>query len=135
MCTYSYTCNLNFKIDKYTMIIESIIVLNNITTPLGQLFTPKFKGAGYYRKHGGIQTFQFKIEEFKGTITVQGTLEMYPGENDWVDLKFQSGLEIAPNDSTASSGTFIRNIQGNWVWLRVSYALEEGTITYVQYNI
>lgn len=116
------------------MTTESTIIIKNIdqaTEPGTFISTEKIKGSGHYRKHGSVQTFQFDIDQFKGSIIIQGTLQLYPGESDWIDLKFQSGLEIAPADSSASSGSFIRNIQGNWVWIRLKYNISEGSITQV----
>lgn len=116
------------------MTTESTILIKNIdqTTPSGlSLFTEKVKGVGYYRKHSSIQTFQFDLEQFKGSISIQGTLELYPGESDWVDLKFQDGIEISLDDSSISSGSFIRHIQGNWVWIRAVYSITEGSILQV----
>lgn len=121
------------------MSIESTIILENISSPSPDLsafiYTDKFKGTGYYRKASGVQTFQFDITDFKGSVVVQGTLELYPGEADWINLAFDSGNAVAPNDSTASNGAYVRNITGNWLWIRVGYVLEEGTIDLVRYNI
>jgi hypothetical protein len=121
------------------MSIESTIILENISSPSQDLsaftYTDKFKGTGYYRKASGVQTFQFDITDFKGSVIVQGTLERYPGEADWINLSFDSGDVIAPSDSTASSGAYVRNISGNWLWIRVGYVLEEGTIDLIRYNI
>jgi hypothetical protein len=114
------------------MSIENTVILENQSTPVSQAVTEKFKGSGYYRKAAGMQTFQYTLDEFKGSIRVQGTLELYPGEESWIDLQ-DSAIESV--DSTTFSGAFIRNIQGNWLWLRLQYTLDEGIITQVRYNI
>lgn len=121
------------------MSIESTIILQNINAPSPDLnefiYTDKFKGAGYHRNFQGLQTFQFSVSDFKGRVDVQGTLELYPGEADWITVEFESGATIAASDSTALSGAFVRNVLGNWVWIRIAHVLEEGTIDLVRYNI
>jgi hypothetical protein len=117
------------------MSIENTVILENLSAAAENATTDKFVGAGYYRKAAGFQTFQFILDEFKGRIRVQGTLELYPGEESWVDLEFLNGSVIDSVDSSTFSGSLIRNIQGNWLWIRLKYTLEEGIITQVRYNL
>lgn len=121
------------------MSIESTIILEAIGDQSPDLsiftFTDKFKGAGYHKKQGGAHTAQFDLSNFEGTIKLQGTLAMYPGENDWVDIAYTNGLPIEAVDSTPVTGSFIRNFSGNWLWIRAGYVLEQGDIVLVRYNI
>ena len=121
------------------MSIESTIILENLGDQSPNLsiytFTDKFIGAGYYRKHSGLHTVQYNLNEFLGSIKIQGTLELYPGESDWVDLLYSNGNAIETEDSATLTGTYARNIIGNWVWIRAAYILEQGTIGLVRYNI
>ena len=121
------------------MSIESIIVLESIGDQSPDLntftFTDKFKGAGFHRKHSGSHTIQFDLNSFEGNIKLQGTLELYPGENDWVDITYNNGTAIEAIDSTPITGSFVRNFTGNWIWIRAGYILEQGNISLVRYNI
>lgn len=121
------------------MSIESTIILSSVgnqsTDFTAFTFTPKFKGAGYHRLHSGLHTMQFDLDQFEGRIKVQATLILYPGESDWVDIEYQSGSQIEAIDSTPLTSSFIRNILGNWVWIRVGYILEQGNITQIRYNV
>ena len=120
------------------MSIESTIILNSVgdqsTDFTAFTFTSKFKGAGYHRLHSGVHTMQFDLDQFEGQIKVQATLLLYPGETDWVDLEYQSGSQIEASDSTPLTSSFFRTILGNWVWIRVGYILEQGSITQVRYT-
>lgn len=121
------------------MSTESTIILESLGDQSPDLnsftFTDKFKGAGYYKKQSGTHTAQFDLVNFEGTIKIQGTLEMYPGENDWVDIVYTDGNAIEATDSTPITGSYIRNFVGNWLWIRAGYILEQGNISLVRYNI
>jgi hypothetical protein len=121
------------------MSIESTIILQSIGDQSPDLaiftFSDKFKGAGYYKKQNGDHTVQFDLNQFEGTIKLQGTLEMYPGDNDWIDIIYTNGSTIEAADSTPITISSMRNFVGNWLWIRVGYILEQGDIILVRYNI
>lgn len=124
------------------MATESIILLSATSTEtwdgtsgISYVFTDKFKGAGYHRKNGGLHTAIFELDNFKGSIKLQGSLELYPGDNDWTDISFDNSAEnLESLDSTPLVTNEIRNFTGNFVWIRLAYRLIEGTITQVRYN-
>lgn len=97
-------------------------------------FSDKRRGPGYNRRQSGLTTVLFQLDNFKGSIKIQGTLALYPGERDWVDLEFDSGSSLESLDSSELSSNEMRNISGNWVWIRAGYILEQGTITNIRYN-
>jgi PKD repeat protein len=113
------------------MSTESHILLSNViaeTTGYGE----KQKGAGYNRRSNGLHTVVYSVDAFNGSITIQGTLELFPGEADWVDITsydFDGDSTIA-NVSTSYSDNFT----GNFVWIRAKYSLTNGTIVSVRYN-
>ncbi len=113
------------------MSTESYILLSNIiaeTTGYGE----KRKGAGYNRRSDGLHTVVYSVDAFVGTITIQGSLEMFPGENDWVDVtSYDFGGDSTAGDSTS---THSENFYGNFVWIRAKYAITNGSIVSVRYN-
>ena len=120
------------------MTIESVSLLSNITAESADLsvftYSEKQKGAGYSRRSDATHTIHFQLNEFKGTVKIQGTLALYPGDRDWVDLEYDSGSSLESVDSSSLTSDEMRNITGNWVWIRCAYVLEQGTITSIRYN-
>jgi hypothetical protein len=117
------------------MSIESIILLENITaeaTDSSTAYSSKQKGAGYHKRYGSLHTATYDVDSFVGTIKLQGTLELYPGETDWVDIV---GTDIGlGSDSSAWTATQAVNFTGNFVWIRAAYNLQNGSITQIRYN-
>lgn len=117
------------------MSTESRVLISNINLEaLDSTYSygTKQKGAGYNRRSDGLHTVIYEVTDFKGSIKIQGTLEMFPGETDWVDIP---GTEIgAGDDSTAWTNTNSRNFTGNFVWIRAAYNLQNGIIDAVRYN-
>lgn len=120
------------------MTIESYLILENVSTESTDLsvytYSDKKPGAGYSLRNNGLHTVQFQLDNFKGAIKLQGTLEKYPGEADWIDLNYDSGNSLDALDSSVHSTDEIRNFTGNWLWIRVGYVLEQGTIQSIRYN-
>ena len=113
------------------MSTESYILLSNViaeTTGYGQ----KQKGAGYNRRSDGLHTVIYEVDAFNGSITIQGTLEMYPAESDWADITSYDFGE----DSTVANVTtaYSENFTGNFIWIRTKYTITDGTIVAVRYN-
>ena len=116
------------------MSIESTILLENITQEVSDStfsFTEKQKGAGYHKLRGGLHTYVFQTDSFVGVIKLQGTLELYPGENDWVDI--DNTTLLVGSDSTMT-GSPTGNFTGNFIWIRAAYNLQDGTIQQIRYN-
>jgi hypothetical protein len=111
------------------MSTESYILISNASASgTGE----KCKGAGYNRRNDGLHTAVYAVDAFKGIITIQGTLELYPAESDWVDVtSYDFG-----GDSTTSAitTTHSENFTGNFVWIRATYTVTDGTIVSVRYN-
>ena len=118
------------------MAVETFTLIESFSTESSEFsYSDKKLGAGYHRRSSGLHTFQFELDNFKGTVKIQGTLDLYPGENDWVDLDFDSGSPLESLDSTPLVSNEIRNITGNWVWIRAAYLLEQGTIVKIRFNL
>ena len=102
------------------MSTENIVLLSNITTdsvPATFSYGEKKKAAGYHRISDGLHTAVYTVNSFSGTIKIQGTLALYPGDNDWFDI---GDAEIG-GDS-------------NFLWIRAAYNLQSGTIVDVRFN-
>ncbi len=123
------------------MSFETITLLENITvnSTYGRNYNPvsdtdtlfysdKNRGAGYYKNNSGLHTVLFNTESFVGTITIQATLELYPGINDWFDVH----TETFALDSTNSNRS--TNITGKFVFIRAVYHIEDGEIISIRYN-
>jgi hypothetical protein len=116
------------------MSTKSTVLLSNISaevTNSGFLYGPKQKGSGYNLGGNGLHTAVYLFDQFNGSVKIQGTLELYPGEVDWVDI---AGTEVG-GDSSQVAGSYTKNFTGNFVWIRAAYNLQNGTITTIRYNI
>jgi hypothetical protein len=111
------------------MSTESYILISNASASgIGE----KCKGAGYNRRNDGLHTVVYAVDAFNGSITVQGTLELYPAAADWVDIiSYDFGGDSTGGDSTT---TYSENFTGNFVWIRAKYTITDGTIVAVRYN-
>jgi hypothetical protein len=72
---------------------ETTVLLSNITDdsqPSTWQYGEKHIGAGYYKNGNGVHTMTFELNNFKGSIKVQATLDLNPGINDWVDVVLDS---------------------------------------------
>jgi hypothetical protein len=91
----------------------------------------KNKGAGYHKNTDGVHTVVYEFDNFVGTVKIQGTLELYPGPNDWVDV---AGTAIDISDSSALSNNETRTFVGKFVYIRAAYNVQNGIITEIRYN-
>lgn len=119
------------------MSIESITLVSNVISEAAvgdstYTFSTKQRGAGYYKNGDGLHTVVYDLLDFAGTIKIQATLELYPGNDDWFDVQ---GTEIGGDSTTVAAATLTRNFVGKFVWIRAAYNLQNGTITEIRYNI
>jgi len=111
---------------------ETVILLESVTSEAGNsylTYSEKQKGSGYHKLDDGLHTYVYSVDSFVGSVKLQGTLELYPGDNDWVDI---DGT-VFDGDSTDPS-TVTGNFTGNFVWIRAAYNLQDGTIQQIRYN-
>jgi hypothetical protein len=116
------------------MSIETIVLLENISTEAataGFSYGEKRKGAGYHKSNNGVHTAVFQFNNFVGTVKIQGTLELYPNDTDWVDI---DGTTITVEDSSALTNDETRTFIGKFVYIRAAYNVQNGTITEIRYN-
>jgi len=118
------------------MSIESYILLENVTTEaVGSTlaYSDKQKGAGYHKRYGGLHTYTYETDSFIGLIKLQGTLQLYPGDSDWVDI-VDTTVNATDDSSVLVNGVATGNFTGNFVWIRAAYTLQDGTISKLRYN-
>lgn len=93
---------------------ETILSLTNHTGATDNaLVGDPFKGDGYYGRSDGLHTVQYTISGFSGIVKIQATLALIPTEDDWF-----SAIEVDHVDSSLTTGSFIENFTGNYVWVR-----------------
>lgn len=90
------------------MTSEHFILLSNEEEPSSSFkYGPAFKGAGYHSKRDTLHTVIFELDRFNGRIKIQGTLEEYPGEHSWVDIRFEPvPADLEPTNSQYYDSTF-----------------------------
>lgn len=117
------------------MSIESTVLITDQT--IGTFVSDKQKAAGYHRRHDVLHTIILSFSNFTGSVQIQATLELYPGENDWFDcvLTDANGDTIEfDSDSTDRDGDEIANTEGNFVWMRAVGTVSAGVINQIRYN-
>lgn len=115
------------------MTLENHVLISDISiesVDSSFAYSNKNKGAGYNKNGDGVHTVVYWLDNFVGTIKMQGTLELYPGENDWVDIP---GTELG-GDSSVFSSSQNRTFTGKFIWIRAAYNLQNGTISQIRYN-
>ena len=108
----------------------------------------KYQGDGYYGRSDGLHTIQVDLDGFIGTIQVQATLEIDPGDGDWFTVELGTGAKsvdttglivdenITSIDYTsAATNSKIYNFTGNYVWVRAYVSnWTDGTVNYIKLN-
>lgn len=112
------------------MSTRNYILLENASTEsLAFQYSEKGKASGYHSIDNSTHTVVYLVNEFNGTIIIQGTLVEHPGSNDWVDI-----VETAYDSTDSTTSPSAVSFRGNFVWIRAKYLLNNGTITKIQYN-
>jgi hypothetical protein len=90
-------------------------------------FSDAVRAANYYRGQGSVQTVAFTVTGFRGTMTVEATLDSDPNSAAWFDTYSYTAGSIAPATGYSNTG-----ILGNFTWVRVRVDnFAAGTITSV----
>ncbi len=114
------------------MSTENKDLLSNVSdVTTGFSYGSKNKGAGYNKFNDGLHTVVYEFDNFVGEVKLQGTLELYPGDNDWFDI---TGTTVTVDDSTPLISNETANFVGKFVWIRAAYRLDQGTISRIRYN-
>lgn len=120
------------------MSTETIVLLSNAnddSQPSSWQYSEKNRGAGYYKNSNGLHTMVFALDNFKGSIKIQATLELHPTDSDWFDVVYDATVNsLVSVDSTPIVNNATCTFTGKFVFIRAAYQLEEGTITEIRYN-
>jgi len=84
-------------------------------------YSSPIKAANYYRGQGHVQTVNFNLDQVIGRITIQATLQSFPGTiSDQDYLTNKSWFSVTEIGDSSSSITEYRviTVQGNFTWLR-----------------
>ena len=127
-----------------TITLLSASTFSNSATLQGE----KAKGDAYFGANDGLHTIAIQLNDFIGTIKIQGSLATDPQETDWFDISLSSGAtgvdttgKIA--DALVTSLPYALpetsmksyNATGNFVWLRVDVSnWTGGTISRIEMN-
>lgn len=91
----------------------------------------KYKGDGYYGRSDGFHTVQYNINGFIGTVEIQATLAIEPTADDWFAVYTQA-YPVSNDEGT--TGSFVTNFTGNYVWVRAVVEYTDGTVNSIQLN-
>lgn len=133
----------------YTTSTVSITYPNTSTNAL--IYTSdKLKGDGYFGGSDGLHTAFWSVSNFKGTISIQGSLSSNPQEGDWADIQLSSpnnshavdttglirAVEItAQTYTTSTTAISTYNFTGNFVWIRGQVRnFTQGTVNVISIN-
>jgi hypothetical protein len=108
---------------------RTLAVSNTPVTDSAFSYSDKNTAAGYHRISSGVHTVAYDYTDFVGTLKMQASLLLYPGDNDWVDIV---GTEFGSADPVTD--TFSTTFTGNFVWLRAAYNVQDGTVNSITYN-
>lgn len=112
------------------MLYELYTIAQNISTE-DTATSDKFPGPGKNKLNDNTGTVHYQLNNFSGSIKLQGTLELYPGADDWSDIDSTS----IGGDSSVINNDYTFNFIGNFVWIRAAYTVQNGTIVQIRYNL
>jgi hypothetical protein len=110
------------------------VVYPNNTATTQVYVSVKTKGDGYFGASDGLHTAMYvATTDFWGTITMQATLATDPVESDWFAID-DTTVTYTQNDDRNTSTVDMRNFTGNFVWIRGKVVIDNGAVSYIQYN-
>jgi hypothetical protein len=110
------------------------VVYPNSATNVLVYFSDAHKGDGYFGAGDGLHTVMYVADmNFQGTIKMQASLATNPADSDWFDIDNTSVTYTALNSRNTST-TDMFNFVGNFVWVRGSVSISNGSVLYIQYN-
>jgi hypothetical protein len=120
------------------MSIENLVLVSNYSNdsqPTVESYSDKQKGAGHHKFNDSVHTAVFELDNFVGSIKLQGTLALYPGNDDWVDIVYDTASHnLTALDSTPVVAVANATFTGKFVWIRAAYTLEQGVITQIRFK-
>lgn len=143
----AFSQSLTFNVNSTSTVV--LDYPNTGTTALTYL-SDRIKGDGYFSNSDGLHTVFWSVNNFIGTIAVQGTLASEPQESDWATVDFTSptnrytvdttglfrpAIITATTYTTSTSEIKSYNFTGNFVWLRGKVSdFTQGTVNAIKIN-
>ena len=116
------------------MSTEITLLLSQQSAPGAFTSNPR-PGAGYHQKYDNLHTFVLSFANWSGELKIQGTLELFPGDDSWVDLVDNAGQTMSyGNDSSDYDSSITANVRGNFIWIRATGTVNSGTIQQIQFS-
>jgi hypothetical protein len=84
-----------------------------------------------------VHTFGIFFKNWSGELKIQGSLELYPSndDTDWVTLKDVSNNLIVFGDGSSDyDDNYSATAIGRFVWVRAVGITTDGEITQIRYN-
>lgn len=111
----------------------SVVYPNTATTTLAYNSSPA-KGNGYFNSGYGLHTVMYvSTNDFIGTITMQATLASEPTESDWFTIP-ETNASYSEFSIRNTNSVDLRNFEGNFVWVRGTVLIDQGSVLMAQYN-
>lgn len=115
---------------------QTVTILSNVEygVPSGNYdgssldwYSPAVQAADYYQGRGsGTQTYVVSVNNFRGRLVFEATLDTDADSAEWFDL-FEYG-----DISSTITDYHPRSVQGNFTWTRIRVELfESGTVNFV----
>ena len=126
----------------------TVLSINTHSSGTQTLQSDKVKGDAYFGQNDGLHTVMVDLNDFIGTIKIQGSLETTPTATDWFDIDLNEGKfsvdttgliadVLLDNLTYAVAETSMKayNCTGNFVWLRADVSnWTDGTINRIELN-
>jgi hypothetical protein len=103
----------------------SVPVANLTSDDLGWFYSAPLMGAIQDGFVGGMQTLQFDLSSFTGTLRIDATSVAQPAATDWV--------EVASHDVVAADSDEF-DVLGDFMWLRTAVYPLSGLLNLIQYK-
>lgn len=95
---------------------SSELLLSNTSNQLS-VTGDKIRADGWYGSKDGLHTIQITTANFRGRISIQASLALNPGNDDWFYINL-SGTQTHLIYECSESSTKAYNFTGNFVWVR-----------------
>ena len=110
------------------------VVYPNTASSTVVFISDKVKGDGYYNGSTGLHTVMYvTTADFEGSISMQATLAADPTETDWFTVK-DTTTTYTSLDLRNHSSVDIHNFVGNFIWVRGSVSIDNGSVQVIHYN-
>jgi hypothetical protein len=102
-------------------------VTHSIDEEIESIVGEQFRASGYYNSANSINTVQYTLTSFSGTVQIQAALTVAPSDADW--------FTVYTDSATDTTGSHIETIVGNFTWMRAVVSnWSAGTVDHIRLN-